>query len=174
MADDSKRLAEAALFMSPEALTLNELTKIMDLPSFSLSLKALDDLEEDYKNQSTALMITKDAKGRYQMTVKPEYSSKVSHLAVSTDMTKATLRTLGLVAVKQPVRQSLIVAIIGNKAYDYIKELEERGFLRSKRAGTTKLLSTTPKFESYFGGQIDKIKGLSGTGYQSMLKAEDA
>jgi chromosome segregation and condensation protein ScpB len=70
---------------------------------------------------------------------------------------------LGLIAVKHPVKQSIVVKIIGNKAYDYIKLLAEKGFVKAKKAGNTKLLEITPKFESYFGKNIEEIKKMGAT-----------
>lgn len=166
---EPEKLAEAALFMSSEPLTINELTKIMGLESYSLSLKVMEDLIKDYTTRKTVVEIIKSETGKFSMRLKPEYMEYVSHLAVSSDFSKAVLRTLGLIAVKQPVRQSIVVKIIGNKAYDYIQELNEKGFLQAKKQGTTKLLSTTTKFESYFGKQADDIKKLSQSSYQSTL-----
>ena len=102
----------------------------------------------------------KVADAKFRMKVKDDYSRHVSHLAVDTEFSKATLRTLGLIALKQPVKQSIVVKIIGNKAYDYIKLLAERGFVKAKKAGNTKILEATPKFESYFGKNIDDIKKM--------------
>ncbi len=156
-----KKLAEAALFMSPEPLTLDELTKIMSAPSFAISLKILDDLIEEYGQKDTSLEIVKTEDSRYLMRVKNDFLGKVSHLAVSTEMSKAVLRTLGLIAAKQPVKQSLVVAIIGNKAYDYIGELTETGFLKFKKFGNTKILETTEKFDTYFGKDVEQIKRMA-------------
>lgn len=155
-----KRLAEAALFMSPNSLTINELTKIMGCGTFSESLKQMENLMAEYKSSNSALEIVRTEDSRYTMRVKGDYLSRVSHLAVTTDMTKAVLRTLGLVALKQPVKQSFVVKVIGNKAYNYVKELEGNGFLKSKKFSNTKLLETTEKFTSYFGKQADEIKKM--------------
>jgi segregation and condensation protein B len=65
--------------------------------------------------------------------------------------------------VRQPVRQSIIVRIIGNKAYDYVKELQEKGFIKATKQGNTKLLDVTPRFESYFGKKADEIKKAAQT-----------
>lgn len=164
-----KRIAESALFMSSEPLTINELTKIMDAESFAVSLKAMEDLMSEYSTRDTAMEIIKLENGKYSMRLKQEYMQSVSHLAMSADFSKAVLRTLGLIAVKQPMRQSFVVKIIGNKAYEYIGELEEKGFLISKKQGSTKILSTTSKFETYFGKQAEDIKKLSETSYQATL-----
>lgn len=155
-----KRIAESALFMAAESLTIHEIAKVIHSPSLSVALKVIEDLEQEFNNHNSALEITRVGKSRYQMRVKEDYLSSVSHLAVDTDFSKAVLRTLGLIAVKQPVKQSIIVAIIGNKAYDYIKELSEKGFVHAEKQANTKLLRTTPKFESYFGKNIDDIKRM--------------
>ncbi len=93
----------------------------------------------------------------------------MSHLAVSPEFSKAVLRTLGLIALKQPVKQSIIVSIVGNKAYDYVNELVSKGFIKAKKQGNTKILMTTPKFESYFGKKTNEIKKMSKASYQSTL-----
>ena len=70
------------------------------------------------------------------------------------------LRTLGVVALKEPVPQSYIIKVQGNKAYDYIKNLEKRGLLKTEKSGRTRLVSTTVEFEKYFGKSINEIKQL--------------
>jgi len=166
---DPKKLCEAALFMSPSPISLEELTKIMGLTSFSLSLKVIEELMKEYASRDSSLAIIKTENKRFAMTVKPDFLNEVSHLAVGVEMTKAVLRTLGLIAVKQPVKQSIIVKIVGNKAYEYVKELNEKGFLIVQKKGQTKLLSTSPKFDSYFGKQAEEIKAMSTKAYQSVL-----
>lgn len=156
-----KKLAEAALFMSTEPLTLDELTKVMNAPSFAISLKVLDDLIAEYSTKDTALEIVRTEDSKYMMRVKSDFLGRVSHLAVSTEMSKAVLRTLGLVALKQPVKQSFVVKVIGNKAYGYVDELIERGFVKFKKFGNTKILDTTEKFISYFGKNVDDVKKLA-------------
>jgi len=148
---NERRVAEAALFMAPEPLTLNDITKILGVDSPGITLKVLDELEKEFNSRESALEITSPSKNHYQMRVRDSYAERVSHLAVTTDMSKAVLRTLGLIAVRQPVRQSIVVRIVGNKAYDYIGELAEKGFIKADKQANTKLLSTTSKFDSYFG-----------------------
>jgi len=153
-----QKLAEAALFMASEPLGVNDLTKVMDIESFGIAMKQLEFLMNDFNTRNSGLEIVKSQAGKYQMRVRGEYAEAVSHLAVDTEFSKAVLRTMGLIAVKQPVRQSLVVRIIGNKAYEYVKELKEKGFIHAKKDGNTKLLSTTGKFDTYFGKRADDLK----------------
>lgn len=157
---EQKRLAEAALFMSPEAIGMEELMKVMETEDKGLGARILDELANEFNARNTGLEIVKIDR-RYRMKVKDHYTKHVSHLAVDTEFSKATIRTLGLVALKQPVKQSIVVKIVGNKAYDYIKLLAERGFIRAKKAGNTKLLEVTPKFESYFGKNVEELKRMA-------------
>lgn len=159
---EQRKLAEAALFMSPEAIGIDELMKIIETEDKELVLKILDELMTEFNARNTGLEIIK-AEHKFRMKVKDSYTKHVSHLAVDTEFSKATLRTLGLIAVKHPVKQSIVVKIIGNKAYDYIKLLAEKGFVKAKKAGNTKLLEITPKFESYFGKNIEEIKKMGAT-----------
>jgi segregation and condensation protein B len=159
---EQKRLAEAALFMSPDAIGVEELMKIMGTEDREQVVRVLDELISEFNSRNTGLEIVKVDK-KYRMKVKDGYAKHVSHLAVDTEFSKATLRTLGLIAVKQPVKQSIVVKIIGNKAYDYIKLLAEKGFVKAQKAGNTKLLQVTPRFESYFGKNVEEIRKMGAT-----------
>ena len=160
--NEQKKLVEAALFMSPAAIGIDELMNIIETEDRELVLKILDELIADFNARNTGLEIIK-TEHKFRMKVKDSYTKHVSHLAVDTEFSKATLRTLGLIAVKHPVKQSIVVKIIGNKAYDYIKLLAEKGFIKAKKAGNTKMLEITPKFESYFGKNIEEIKRMGAT-----------
>jgi segregation and condensation protein B len=71
-------------------------------------------------------------------------------------MSRGLLRVLSVILYYEPIKQSDIVKIVGNRTYDYVHELEERGFVKSERKSRTKMLKTTPQFEQYFN--IDKKK----------------
>ena len=96
----------------------------------------------------------------YELRVKPEYREKVSRLAPFADLSDGMMRTLAIIAAKQPVKQSLIVKYQGNKSYNYISQLEEKGLVRTEKYQRTKLVSTTPEFEKYFGTTSDDIKKM--------------
>jgi len=61
------------------------------------------------------------------------------------------IRTLAIIAYKQPIRQCDLVVIRGNKSYDHVKELEKRGMINAAKQGRTKVLTTTRAFADYFG-----------------------
>lgn len=154
--DSKKKLAEAALFMSPKSISLHDLMRVIFSPSMPATTAILDELSKDFNARDSALELVKTGM-YYQMKVREQYSGSVSHLAIDTDLSKAVLRTLALISVKQPVKQSIVVKIIGNKAYDYVPELCEKGFVKAKRFSNTKILEVTPKFETYFGPDAKKL-----------------
>ncbi len=150
-----KEIIEAALFMSPEPLTLDTLSKVSGL-NYSQTLKAIEEIQKQYKSRETSLKIQKVGK-KYEMTLKEHYKDKVSYLAVDPDLSKAELRTLGLIAIREPIKQSKVAKVIGNKAYQYIGKLERKGFIKTEREGRTKLLNTTDKFKDYFGKDPQEV-----------------
>ncbi len=153
---EKNRLVEAALFMSSEPLTIDQLGKIIESDSLGKTLRVLDGAILEFNKLGSALEIAKTTDGRYRMQVRSDYLPKVKHLAVSTDLPKSVLRTLAIIAFKQPIRQSIVVKMRGNKAYDHIERLSDEGFIRKAKEGNTYMLETTKKFIDYFG---EPIKG---------------
>ena len=151
---EKKQLVEAALFMSSEPLTIEQLGRVLGSDSLGKTLRVLDAAVLGFNRRDSALEIAKTTDGRYRMRVRGEYIDKVKHLAVSTDLPKSTLRTLAIIAFKQPIKQSIVVKMRGNKAYDHIERLETDGFIRKTREGNTYILETTKKFIDYFGEPI--------------------
>jgi segregation and condensation protein B len=90
--------------------------------------------------------------------VKPEYEDNVTPLIPETDMPRGMLKTLAMVAYEQPIKQSYLVRIRGNRVYDYLPKLEQLEFIERKDMGHTKIITTTAKFNKYF--RINDAKEL--------------
>jgi segregation and condensation protein B len=65
-------------------------------------------------------------------------------------VTRGALRTLSLIALKQPITQSQLVKMRGPQAYEHVKELIRTGLLKGVKVGRTLLLSTTTMFSDMF------------------------
>ncbi len=65
----AKKIAEAALFMSPEPLTVNEIVKVTGVESVPVALKLIEDLVKEFNSRDSALEIVND-NGKYLMRVK--------------------------------------------------------------------------------------------------------
>lgn len=143
--------------MSPKPLSIDEIKSIAGTDSRIETKALIEELIHFYSNRKTALEIVELAVG-YQMRVKEEYEDEVSHLATDSLFNKGVMKTLALIAYKQPIEQSLVVKYRNNKAYDHLKVLFENGFIRKEPKGRTYILSTTTKFIEYFGKDFSKKK----------------
>ncbi len=152
---EKKGILEAALFMSPDPLGIDKLSNLIGM-GLSDTLAILNELIQEYQERP-GVEIVRIEGGKYKMQVRAEYLPYVKDLATTLEMSKAVLRTLALIAFRQPIKQSDVVKIRGNKAYDHIKELMDKGFVKSRKHRNTLLLETTRKFEEYFGPVNTKL-----------------
>lgn len=150
-----KSVLEAALFMSPNPIKLEELGKISGIGSVGYLKKVLEDLSKDYENRGIEIV---EKNGYWAMQVRAEYINKVSNLTPYSDLSDGCKRTLALIVYKDPIKQSEIINMQGNKAYSYIKTLVKRGLITTEKIGRTKILKLTREFENYFGEEIEKVK----------------
>lgn len=146
---DYKRLIEAALFMSPNALSVNDLVSVTGVMSPGKVQELVRELVEEYKANETALQIL-ELDNRYLFSIKEPYASKVSSLASGPDLSRGALRILAFVSRNQGVLQSDLVKAFGSTTYEYMGELLEKRFVETKPFKRSKRVSTTSKFDEYF------------------------
>lgn len=84
------------------------------------------------------------------MEVKPKIAE---HLPKETksDLPPKLLKAAALIAYHQPMPQSRLVELLGQKAYDHIRELAQAGLVGRRRDGNTRRLTTTRRFSEMFG-----------------------
>jgi len=146
--EDLKKL-EAVFFISGRFLTMQELISISDLNPIIIR-ELIEKLEEKYNKDDSAIEIVKRNKA-WKMDVKNEYTSIVNKLATgSSEFSKGEKETLAIIAYKQPIKQSVLVRIRSNKAYDHIKKFLDLGLVKKKRMGRTYEVSLNDKFYDYF------------------------
>ncbi len=151
-------MLEAILFTTSKPLTLEELHKIMRGRRDEIE-KMLSALKERYSREDSGMMLSDI--GGYKLVAKNEYLDKVSGLTPHADISRGLLRVLSIIAYHEPIPQSEIVKVIGNRTYEYIKELEARGLVKTERKSRTKLIRTTPHFEEYFGARKEEFKKMA-------------
>jgi segregation and condensation protein B len=120
-------------------------------------------LQEKYDGSDSAIEIVEKA-GAWKMDVRSEFSFVVNKLATgSAEFSKAEQETLAIIAFKQPIKQSVIVKIRGNKAYEHIKKFAELNLIKKKKEGHTHILSLSDEFYDYFnvseGSALKEIAG---------------
>lgn len=157
MAVDKKALIEAALFMSSDPLTLDSISKITGISSKAELKSILEEIKKEHEVDTKGIELAISPEG-YQFKVKDHFIKQVAPLAPASDLSDGMLRTLGLVALRQPMAQSQIVKIQGNKSYGYISKLEKKGLITSEKVGRTKVLKTTKEFERYFSKSLKDIQ----------------
>ena len=136
---------EAILYLKGRAVTLKELAQLACCSSEAAST-ALMILMADYAHRETALEIRQDGDG-YSLQLCADLADLV-HTLVPLNLGAATLRTLATIALKQPIRQAVLVNMRGSGAYEHIKELMAQGFIARRREqdGRSYWLTLTEKF----------------------------
>src|SRR3989344_9643536 len=152
---DIKHKVEAVLFTTGKFLTVEEISNLSSLANEEV-LQGISMLFEDYSTRSTALELIKQG-DKYKLNLKKEHMHITTKLLKDTELNKPTQETLALIALKQPVQQSLIVKMRGNTCYEHIKTLEQLEFITSERSGRTRLLKLTQKFYDYFDIVYDEL-----------------
>lgn len=146
--EDLKKL-EAVFFVSGRFLTMQELISYTDLNPIILE-ELIEKLQERYEKEDSAIEIVEKNK-MWKMDVRPQFYNIINKLATGkSEFTKAEQETLGIIAYKQPIKQSVIIKIRGNKAYDHIKKFEDIGLIKKKKVGHTHELLLSEDFYDYF------------------------
>ena len=149
---DLKSRIEAVLFVTGRAVDIKEISKISEADEQATE-EAMLSLIFDYSSRDGALEI--DDENGYIIQVKSEYMDIVEKLC-PVDISNAVLKTLTVIALKEPIRQSELKELRGSTAYEHVQELVNKGLISRKKDknGRSYNLKTTTKFAEYF-----KIKG---------------
>jgi segregation and condensation protein B len=157
---DSKALIEAALFAAGKALSLKDLSRLSGVSEEGV--RALEEeLVRDYSLRGSGIEI-RGFEDRYVMQVRASLARDVISVAPR-EIDAPLIRTLAIIAYKQPLKQSNLAEIRGNKSYSHVKELEQMGLISAKKTGRTKVLTTTKGFAEYFGLGSDSPEFVRGT-----------
>jgi len=156
---DPQKLAmlEAVLFTTTGPLTFNELQKTLHVRKNELEA-LLKTLNEKYSKTDSGIHISDI--GGFKLVVKPEFAESVAPFTPHADLSRGLLRVLSIVAYHEPIKQSDIVKVVGNRTYEYVKQLAELGFIKIEKKARTKLLSTTLRFAEYFGAKAEEIRKI--------------
>lgn len=149
---DLKPRIEAVLFVTANAVQIKEIAEILGADEVDVENSMLD-LIMDYASRDGALEI--DDENGYILQVKNDYLDIVEKLC-PVELPGPVLKTLTIIALKEPIRQSLLKDMRGSTAYEHVQDLMKKGLVsRSKdKNGRSFNLKTTPKFSEYF-----KLKG---------------
>jgi segregation and condensation protein B len=152
---DKKALVEAALYAAGRPLSLEDLDKVSKAGGSAETESLLADLAKEYAERESALEIVETSRGRFALQLKPEYSARVSRLSAGGLLGLGTLKTLALIALRQPIKQSELIGIRGAHSYEHVHRLEGLGFVKKEPSGKSVTLTTTKMFAEYFGFDED-------------------
>lgn len=145
----TEQLIEAALFVSTDPISIDELRRITGVTSREDLERAIAVLIKDYESKDSALEIRRIGEDSYIMQANDAYSTPLLDL-VRPAVNDEVLKTLSLIALKQPITQAEVVKARGYRTYAHVKELLLKEFIHAEPKGRTKLLTTTSKFADYF------------------------
>ncbi len=146
---ENLKLIEAIFFISGRFLSMQELISLSNLNSIIIK-ESIEKLKKRYGKENSSLEIV-ERNGLWKMDVKPEYRGIINKLATgSAEFTKAEQKTLAIIAFKQPIKQSVIIKIRGNKAYEHIHKFVQIGLIKKRKEGHTSILTLSEEFYDYF------------------------
>jgi len=153
--EDMKKL-EAVFFICGRFLNMQELISLTDLNPIIIQ-ELIEKLQEKYDNQDSAIEIL-EKNGMWKMDVRPQFHGIINRVAGGrSEFSKAEQETLGIIAFKQPIKQSVIIKIRGNKGYDHIKKFVDLGLIKKKKMGHTEELTLSDDFYDYFAFQGENV-----------------
>lgn len=142
-------LIEATLFSSGKSMSVAELSTVLGYDEDEM-LDCLYSLQATLRRRRGGSLQLAEVGVRWALEVKP---SIASHLPkeTKTDMPPKLLKAAALIAYHQPMPQARLVGLLGQKAYDYVRELAQLGMVDRRKDGNTRRLSTTRRFSEAFG-----------------------
>jgi len=150
---------EAIFFVSGRFLNMQELISFSDLNPVIIQ-DLVEKLKEKYDKNDSAIEIVEKS-NMWKMDVKNEFSYIINKFATGTsEFSKAEQETLAIIAFKQPIKQSVLIKIRGNKAYEHVKKFAELGLVKKKKISHTYELNLSDDFYDYFSIN-DSISPLS-------------
>ena len=151
-----KHNIEAVLFAAGKALELSFIADLCGSTGY-MTKKQLNILKTEYgKNSSVLMIINQDT--TWKMTVREQYLDVVRKIVADTELSRAVLETLSMIAYRNPALQSEVVKARGTSTYEHIAELVKLGFLLKEAIGRSYILKLSEKFYEYFEIDGKKIK----------------
>ncbi len=151
-----KNKLEALLFSSGRKMNVEELSRLSHAKPDDIQ-NSLMELKKEYDEKNSSIMIVNEGNA-WKLTVREQFLPMVQKIVTETELSKTVTETLAVIAFKYPIKQSELIKIRTNKAYDHLKELEEMGYISRQKHGRTKLIKLTQRFFEYFDLPEEKLK----------------
>tara|TARA_B100001094_G_scaffold163570_2_gene158298 strand:- start:1471 stop:2094 length:624 start_codon:yes stop_codon:yes gene_type:complete len=142
-------LLEATLFGAGRSMSVSELSSALGYDEDEM-LDSLYSLRSTLKRRRGGALQVAEVGDRWAIEVKPDIASHLPK-ETKTEIPQKLLKAAALIAYHQPMPQSRLVELLGQKAYDYVRELAQLGMVDRRKDGNTRRLSTTRRFSETFG-----------------------
>ena len=155
---DPRQIIEAALFVSTDPISIKKLEEITGTGSGEIK-RLIEELKERYEAADSAIEIRKIGSDLFIMQAREVFATPLLELVKPT-VSQEVLKTLSLIALKQPIMQAEVVKSRGPITYTHVKELLLKEFITAHPTGRSKILHTTQKFADYFAfpHEISELK----------------
>lgn len=137
------------MFGAGRSMSTSELTELLNKPNNEVE-EALNNLKATIKRRKDCALQLTNVSGRWIFEVRPNLSQYLPEKFKS-DMPQRLLPAAALIAYHQPMSQAQLVDMLGQRAYDHVRDLSNRGLIDRRRDGLTRRLTTTRRFAEYFG-----------------------
>lgn len=163
-----KSVLESLLFAWGEPLNINEISRILNIPTHNVST-VLDEMSEEYAIDINRGLIIQKFGNSYQITTRKENFEFIQNLLQTTinkSLSTAAMETLSIIAYKQPVTRVEIELIRGVKCSNVVKGLLDKGLIKEvgklDKPGRPTLYATTDEFLRHFGlNSIEELPALN-------------
>lgn len=160
-----KARLEALLLVAPGPVTPGQLATALEIQPTEVEA-GLESLAADY--QERGFRLQRHA-GQVQLTTAPEMAPLIERflgLEATSQLSRAALEALAVIAYQQPVTRPQVDAIRGVNSDGVLKSLLSKGLVqevgRGEGPGRPILYSTTPEFLQHFGlSSVSELPPLS-------------
>lgn len=154
MGKDEKKLVESVLFSAGHPVSRKEIKEATGLSSPTLS-RILKQLMQEYETERDSALEIVKAGEKFVMQVKAPFTES-SESVSDPELDAALLKTLSLIAFHQPIKQSNLRRLAGEKIYDHVDKLHEMKLIHTKKHRQTEMITLTKLFPEYFGLDVTK------------------
>lgn len=150
-------IVEAALYSAGRALTIDDLMRVTGFDEATVK-EHLRALAREYKKRESALEVAQIGT-RWTMQIRQEYTERARTFAPP-EIDRDLLKTAALITYHQPILQSDLFDMIGEKVYEHTKTLEDLKLITRKPSGRSLELTTTRYFAEFFGLKTTNREGI--------------
>jgi len=156
--EDDRRVLEGALYAADHPLVMEEVKKVVGTSSETYVRKLIDELKSEHGGRGGAFRLVEGEKGTFSLKLAEELLERLDDIIPKMRISRGALKTLAMVAYRQPVTQAKLAELRGSRTYDHIRQLLAVGFVESKPFGKTRTLRVSKKFASHLGFEDDMDK----------------